>query len=61
MQMTCPNCERLMRTDDEIVATVVAFYRELGSKKVYSISTPTSCLDIRHRNCNYVKGCPEGV
>lgn len=60
MTQICPNCERVLRTDDEIVATVVAHYKELGSKKVYSITTPTECLDMRHRSCQYPQGQPEG-
>lgn len=60
MCQTCPTCEHLMKTDNEVVATVVAKYKELGSKKVYCITTPTECLDIRHRNCQHPNGMPEG-
>lgn len=60
MTQICPSCERVLRTDDDIVATVVARYKELGSKKVYSISQPTECLDIRHRNCQHPQGDYDG-
>jgi len=60
MNQICPNCERVLRQDDEIVASVIAYYHELGSNKVYSISKPHECLDIRHRNCQHPKGEIDG-
>jgi hypothetical protein len=60
MQQICRGCERVIRQDDEIIAHVVARYHELGSSKVYSITKPTECLDIYHKNCNYPQGEPEG-
>lgn len=60
MQQICKNCEMLIKQDDEIIASVVAHYHALGSSKVYSITRPTECLEIIHRNCNYPKGQPDG-
>ena len=52
----CLSCECILREDDEVIAVVIARYHELGSKKIYCITRPTECLEIRHKNCNYPKG-----
>lgn len=56
----CPNCERVIRHNDEVVATVVSRYKELASKKAYAIDKPHDCLDMRHKNCNHPQGLVEG-
>lgn len=60
MKQTCPTCEHILNNDDEIVATVVAYYHTIESSRTYSISKPTECLDIRHRNCAHPKGDQDG-
>jgi len=60
MIQICKHCERILREGEEVIATVVAQYKTLGSEKIYAITKPTECLEISHRNCNHTYGAPNG-
>jgi hypothetical protein len=40
MLIECRKCGKILRTDDEVRYTAIGYYRELGSKRVFSVSKP---------------------
>jgi hypothetical protein len=53
MIINCIKCNRPIKTGDEIKYTAVSFYKELGSKVAYSVSTPHEADQetFRHIQC----------
>lgn len=54
MIKTCYLCNQRLRTGDLIEVTVVAVYRELGSKTACCIEQPVDAYanTLRHSNCD---------